>query len=77
MEFVSRPIGDYSSLELINKPDDPTNPKIVSECDKILKEWRKTNWQTDGLNDLKYELIGFEPLPLYTNISVIHLLIFR
>ena len=67
---MERPIGDYASLELINKPDDPTNAKIKEECEKILKQWRINNWQKDGLNNLNYKLRNIEYLQLYTNISV-------
>jgi hypothetical protein len=67
---VQRPTGDYASLELINKPDDPTNAKIKEECQKKLREWRKTNWEKDGLINLNYNLREIEYKQLYTNISV-------
>ena len=70
LTFVKGPIGNFTTLELVKRPDDPTNPSIRSECQKSLNANVEKTWKADGLADLHYKLLDITDEVLYTNITV-------
>jgi hypothetical protein len=70
LAFVQSPIGNFTTLELVKRPKDATNPSIRSECQKSLNANVEKTWRQDGLVDLHYKLLNITDEVLYTNITV-------
>jgi hypothetical protein len=68
--FLKGPIGEFTTLELVKKADDKTNPTIHTECREELNRKVAETWKFDGLSNLEYKMLDIVEEMLYTNITV-------